>query len=453
MTSTDRLAEFASDLALADIPPAVREHAKLSILDTAGCGLFGSTLEATGILRRALAGVDSGGPARLWGGGDALSAPHAALVNGTAVHGFEFDDLHPRSIVHVGCVTLPAALAVAEQRGIEPGERLLTAVVAGIEVAARVGRSVGAAHLLAGWHPTGTHGTFAAAVAAGVMLGLDAPRMADAIGIGASQSAGLMASQYGSMVKRFHAGRAAQSGVYAALLAADGFAGIDDVLETPYGGYCSTMAPAHDAAALTDGLGETWETAQVGFKPYPTNGSCHPSIDALLALRREQSVEARDVAALTIHVSSATEQHVGWAYRPVSVTAAQMNLPYIAAAVLTDGAASVDQFTEERIRNAGLIELAGRVEVLADADIDARGDGARHATRLELRLSDGRVLNAQRDFAHGSARDPLTGADVEAKYRFLATHALSAERADRLRELIGQLERRTTGELAAALAM
>jgi aconitate decarboxylase len=433
MNSTDALSEFAAGLSLSDIPIEVREHAKLSVLDTVGCGLFGSTLEWTAILRRG------------------LSAPHAALVNGTAVHAFELDDLHPRSIVHVGCVTLPAAVAAGEHAGVESGERLLTAIVAGYEVAARVGMSMGARHLVAGWHPTGTHGTFAAAAAAGVMLGLDAGAMADALGIAASQSAGLMASQYGSMVKRFHAGRAAQSGVYAALLAAEGFAGIEDVLEAPYGGYCTTMAPSYDASALTAGLGSTWETAQVGFKPYPTNGSCHPSIDALLALRAEHGVAAADVAGVLINVSSATKHHVGWAYRPVSVTAAQMNLPYIAAAVITDGAATVEQFSEARIRDPELLALSRRVEVVADPEIDARGDGARHATRLQLRLADGRVLSAAREFAHGSARDPLTRGDVEDKYRFLAAQALPEARVDRLRGLVAELEHGSASQLAGAL--
>jgi 2-methylcitrate dehydratase PrpD len=451
MTSSARLAAFAAELVLDDVPPGVQEHARLSLLDTVGCALFGSTLDWTRILRRALAGVEPGGPCGLWGTRERWSAPHAALVNGTAAHGFELDDLHPRSILHAGSVTLPAAVAVAELRGERSGARLLTAVIAGYEVGARVGMSVGAGHLLAGWHPTGTHGTFAAAVAAGVMLGLDAEAMSHALGLAGSQSGGLMAAQYGSMAKRLHAGRAAQSGVYAALLAAEGFTGIDDVLEAEYGGYCTTMAPAYDAAALTAGLGETWETAQIGFKAYPTNGSCHPSIDALLTLRTEHGLCAEDVDSVTLRVSSATKHHVGWPYEPVSITAAQMNLPYIAGAVLTDGMASIDQFTPERIRDPELLKRSARVSVLAAAEIDARGDAARHETHVELRLRDGRVLRATRTFAHGSARDPLTRAEVEGKFALLAGHALPDEGVQKLQQAIERVEVGDVAQLAAAL--
>jgi 2-methylcitrate dehydratase PrpD len=151
--------------------------------------------------------------------------PTRALANGTAVHAFELDDLHPRSIVHPGSTVTTGSFGTMILRPGLTGTRLLTAIVAGYEVCARVGSAVGSAHLFAGWHPTGTHGTLGAA-GAGVVLGLDGAAMADALGIAGSQSAGLMAPQYESMVKRFHAGRAARSGTYAALPAERGYAGI-----------------------------------------------------------------------------------------------------------------------------------------------------------------------------------------------------------------------------------
>lgn len=450
--STLRLARFAADLRYDAIPADVVRHVELCLLDTVGCGLFGSTLPWSRILLDTLEEVDTAREAAVWGGVRRLGAPHAALANGAAVHAFELDDLHSRSIVHPGSVVVPAALAVAEHRGGVSGCDFVAAMVAGYEVAARVGMSVGAAHLLAGWHPTGTHGAIGAAAAAGSVLGLDAEQMRDALGIAGSQAGGLMAAQYGSMVKRFHAGRAAQSGVYGALLAARGYTGMSDLFESDYGGYCTTFSPTHDASALTADLGMVWETAAVGFKPYSTNGSCHPTIDALLDLRRSVGLTAADVERVDIYCSSATKEHVGWAYEPDSVTTAQMNLPYIVSAVLTDGAAFVDQFAEDRIAAAELVELSRRVQVHADADIDARGDAARHATRIEVRRSDGTKLTEQREFARGSAKLPMSADQVAEKFEAMAVKAVDDGRVEQLGNLVDRLHQLAgVEELAEAL--
>lgn len=452
MTSTDRLAEFVAETGPSDIPAKVREHAKLCLLDTLGCGLYGSTLPQASIVGDMLAAAGGGGAAVVLGSTRRLPPPDAALVNGTAVHAFELDDLHPRSIVHPGSVVITSALASAALRPATSGADLLAATVLGYEVAARVGSSVGAAHLLAGWHPTGTHGTLGAAAAAGKVLGLDAGQLADALGIAGSQSAGLMAAQYESMVKRFHAGRAAQSGVYAALLGERGYTGIRDLFDAEYGGYLGTFSPRSDPTRLTAGLGSTWETLAVGFKPYSTNGSCHPTIDCLRALVAQRQVpRAEDVDSVEIRVSTATVRHVGWPYRPDTVTTAQMNLPYIAAVVLTDGEAFADQFTDQRIRDPRLVELAGRVRVLADPAIDALGDGARHKTRLSVTLRDGTVLTAARDHAHGSTKDPMTEAEVRQKYRRLAGTVRSADRVAALERTLDELE--AVGDLATLTAL
>ncbi|PJJ55605.1 MmgE/PrpD family protein [Compostimonas suwonensis] len=450
--STGILAEFASQLRFADLPPEVVAHAKRCIADTVACGLYGSTLPWTRILHESIASVDGEGGCVVWGTPGGLSAPDAALVNGAAVHGFELDDLHQQSIVHPGSVVLPAALALAELDTAVTGEQLVTAVVVGYEVAARVGMSVGAAHLLQGFHPTATHGTLGAAAAAGSILGLDADAMHNALGIAGTQSSGLMAAQFESMVKRFHAGRAAQSGVYSAVLAAHGYTGIDDLFESGYGGYLTTLSPRHDASLLTAGLGEVWETLRVGFKPYSTNGSCHPAIDALLELRETEGLRLEDVDRVTLHVSSATKEHVGWLYEPDSVTTAQMNLPYIVAVVLADGDAFVNQFTPERIADPGLVAFSRRVHVEADAAIDARGDTARHTTRLELRLKDGRVLHAAREFARGSGRLPLTTIESAQKFDKLTEGVATARRPWEVYALVEKLDgAQSASSLAEAL--
>jgi len=438
--ATHTLAEFAASLSYDDIPPEVVAHAKLCLLDTLGCGLFGSTLPWVRIVAETVEEVDQGRVAVLWGTPNTASAPGAALVNGTAIHAFELDDLHPRSIVHPGAVVVSAATASAAHRGVTSGRELLTAVVAGYEVAARVGMSMGAAHLAQGWHPTGTHGTLGAAAAAGVMLGLKPNQMVHAIGTAGSQSSGLMSAQFSSMVKRLNAGHAAQSGVMSALLARRNFLGIPDLLENEYGGYLSTFSPTSSPELITEDLGSVWQTSRVGFKPYSTNGSCHPTIDALLDMRSTTHVTASDVESVTIHCSTATFRHVGWPYEPISVTSAQMNLSYIVAVVLTDGDAFIDQFSAERIVDPELAAFAQRVHVIIDPAIDAGGNAMRHQTRINVVLKDGTVLQDERTHARGSAADPLGLEDVETKFFRLATTAISRDRAELVRQLVGSLE-------------
>ena len=437
---TRRLATFASSLAFGDVPPEVVDHAKLCLLDTVGCGLYGSTLPWSRIVADCVSEFEPDGTSSLWGVGRAVSPPAAALVNGTMVHGFELDDLHARSIVHPGSVVTTAALATAEYLGGCSGRRFVAAVVAGYEVAARVGMSVGAAHLLAGWHPTGTHGTLGAAAACGSLLGLGPEAMQHAFGIAGTQASGLMAAQFASMVKRFHAGRAAQSGVYAGLLARRGFTGIVPLFESEYGGYCGTFSPRTERERLTAGLGEVWETSAVGFKPYSTNGSCHTSIDALAAMKRAYGFGPDDVSAIRVFASSATKQHVGWPYVPDSVTTAQMNLPYIAAVTVTDGEAFIEQFTEQRIRDKNLVALAARVNVMVDPAIDARGDGGRHAVRIDVELTDGRVLHEARDSGTGSRAHPMRRGEVEEKYRRLARTVMAERNVRRLQQLVAGVE-------------
>jgi 2-methylcitrate dehydratase PrpD len=436
LTSAAQLGAFAASLRLSDVPSDAIRHSKLCLLDSFGCALFGSTLPWTKILTDTVADAEPGGIVPAWGTDVLLAPTAAALVNGSAVHAFELDDLHPRSIVHPGSVVIPAALALAPATGAQ----FLTAVVAGYEVAARVGMSVGAAHLRAGWHPTGTHGTMGAAAAASSAMALTPGQAANAIGIAGSMSAGLMAAQYESMVKRMHAGRAAQSGVYAALLARRGYTGIADLFEAPYGGYGATFSPEFEPALLTKGLGSVWEILKVGFKPYSCNGSCHPTVDALRDLRERHRFSPADVSSVDVSVSTATALHVGWPYVPATVTTAQMNLAYVAAVTLLDGNAFVEQFREDRLADPAVLALASLVRVHADPQIDAAGDTARHLTMVELTLRDGTVLRERRDHARGSAAQPMTEGEVRAKYSRLAAFALEKTDTDHLMEIVDRVE-------------
>src|SRR5712691_7123399 len=243
---TRKIADFVSQLTYERIPAEVRERAKLLILDSLGCGLYGANLEWCRILQGTFGSLDATRTTSVWGTAERLSSPHAALVNGTQVQGFELDDVHRDGVLHCGAVTLPALIAVAESHADLTGREFLAAAVAGYEIGPRVGRCMGQEHIGQGWHSGATLGVFSAAAGAACGLRLTADQTVHALGIAGTQSAGLMAAQYGAMVKRMHAGRASQSGLYGALLAQAGFTGIIDVFEAPYGGFCTTFSRSHD---------------------------------------------------------------------------------------------------------------------------------------------------------------------------------------------------------------
>lgn len=436
---TRKLSEFAASCRFEQIPKNVVEHAKVCLLDSMGCGLFGSTLPWPKIMIEVLLAHDREQEASLLGSPKRCSIFHAPLINGTMIHSFELDDLHKRSIVHLGSVVIPAALAAAEWLGKVSGRDFLTAMIAGYEVGARVGMSVGVPHLNMGWHPTGTNGTFGAAAAAGNLLRLSADQMVHALGTAGSQAAGLMASQYGSMVKRFHAGRASQSGVYGAFLAQKGFTGIENILESTYGGFCSTTAPQYDLTVLDRGLGSVWETGIVGFKSYSACGSCHTTIDAMLEARK-QIPSLAEIDRIHFRTSTVTNNHVGWPYVPDSMTTAQMNQFFCGAVTLLYGEAFVDQFTEATIRAPEVLELIKKMDARADPAIDHRGQAYRHAIVAEVRLKDGRVLEIKKDHAKGSDALPLTREEVVEKFFRMATKVLSKEKADSLYRNILQVD-------------
>ena len=437
---TKRLARFAANLTFSDIPSTVVDHIKLCLLDTVGCGVFGSTLPWGKILVEFAREQGGSEEAVLFGTAYKVPCANAALANGTMIHGFELDDLHRLSILHPGSVVLPAALAVGEKRGRCTGKEFLAGLVAGYEVGARVGLSVGASHLHRGYHPTGTHGTFAAAAAAGKVMGLNEEKMTHAFGIAGTQAAGLMASQYAAMVKRMHAGRASQSGVYGALLAEKGFTGITDILEADYGGYCKVMAETQDLDRMTQGLGEKYEVLDVGFKCYSCCGSNFTSLEALSGIMADHGIRASEIEKVRIRSTTVTKLHVGWDYEPAGITSAQMNLSYCLAAMALDGDVFVDQFTEEKIRDPKALEFIKRIEVVADPELDRLGQNFRHAILCEVETKQKRSFTRKIDFAKGGTSNPLTRREVEKKFRKLTAKVLPEGKAEGLYQAIQNLE-------------
>jgi 2-methylcitrate dehydratase PrpD len=453
--ATARLGAWTSALRYEHVPAQVIAHIKLCLLDGLGCGLFGARQPWGRICGDYAHAQSPGGPSTLWGLAQSCGPADAALANGTALHGFEIDDVHLQSLIHPGAVTIPAVLAVAELRK-SSGPALLASLVAGYEVGLRVGVCAGIPHQLRGYHPTGTVGCLSSAAAVANLLGLDASAATHALGISATQAAGLYSAvRSGAMVKRMHAGRAAQSGVISALLAERGFTGSPDALETPFAGFLSTLGHALPASELATGLGERWETLLVGFKAYAACASAHTIIDAVLAMRK-RGLSAANLEHLQIGMSKSAMNNVGWLYRPGGVVAAQMNGYYAAAVSLLDGEAFVAQYAEQRLADPRILELLPKIAIAHEPALDAAGAEGRHAVRVQARAIDGQVYAEAVEQRRGSPRFPLTPAEIEHKFLSVAGTVIGRARAEELRALVMALEQhqdvQRLGELLAGAA-
>ena len=444
LNATRDLARFAATLQFDDIPPEVIGHIKLSILDSIGVCLHGVTLPWTRHVQDMVEAEGARAEASIFGSGKKTSAANAVLVNSTAGHAFELDDIHKESIIHPGSLALPVALALAEAQGSASGQALITAIVAGYEVGARVGNAATVRLLLNGFHPQGTSGAFVAAATAARMLGLDPDQTLHCLGIVGSQAGGLMAAQEGAMVKRLHSGRAAQSGIYSAQLARRGFTGVEDVLEAAYGGYLVTHSDNPAPEKLTAGLGTIWEVSNVGFKPYAAVTSIHTALDALLQIIRDNGLGADDIAAVDVAISEATYVHCAWEYKAQGLTAAQMNLYFGLAMIAIDGNAFVEQYREDRLQDPAVLDFIGRITARIDPEIEAMGAAFRHAARVSVRTHDGRSLDAEILNRRGSAENPLSADDVERKFRDVVRSCLPAAQIEDLIGLVQGLESQST---------
>ena len=453
---TRAIAQFISQLRYDDIPNEVIERIKLLILDSLGCALYGSALEWSRILRATLAGLDVTKACRVWGTPELLSAPHAALVNGTLIQSFELDDVHRQGVLHVGAVTLPPLLAVTELRPGLSGRDFLRSAVAGYEIGPRVGKCMGPQHIGQGWHSGATVGVFSAVAGAAAALRLSSEQAVHALGIAGTQSSGLMAAQYGAMVKRMHAGRAAQSGLYGALLAQAGFTGIVDIFESPYGGFCSTFSRSNDRFNLDElswELGRAWETMRISLKFYSCVGSNHTTLDAIRNMQNKTPFGADDITSIVVHGSQVTVEHVGWPYKPQGLVSAQLNLPFCVATLLLEGDVFVDQFTDEVVDDKRRIELSKKVSVVHDPAITARGANYRHMVRVEVHLKNGVSLEQTVEAARGSEISFASEAEIVQKFKKLATHVVSDTRADEVVNVVLGAEKLARAEqIAQALA-
>jgi 2-methylcitrate dehydratase PrpD len=440
VSPTAELAAFAAQLRYADLPADVIDKAKVCFRDALACCLFGVTQPWTAMLIDQA--IEEGGHPRAGVIGSRLrtSVGQAVCIGATAGHGFELDDIHGAAHLHAGSLAVPVALALAELAPASVGRNVIEAMVAGYEVGLRVGLAATGALFMRGHHFQATCGVFVAVATAVNMLRLPDDQARHAFGIAGSLAEGLMSAQEGAMVKRLHAGHAAQMGVTGAMLASRGFTGIPDILEAPYGGFLSTLSGAPDYSWLTRGLGSAWEIRKVGFKPYATAASIHSPLGLLDALMAENDLTAGEIERLVVHCSAMAHRHCAWPYRPAGVTAAQMNMPFALAMMAVDRAAMGAQFREDRLADPKVLAMLDRIAVEPAEEYSKGGDETRHAARILLVTKSGRTFARETWNRPGSPANPMSETQLEQKFVALAQSVLSAAQIDALGAAIGRLD-------------
>ncbi|HEY0247637.1 MAG TPA: MmgE/PrpD family protein [Gryllotalpicola sp.] len=438
---TRELADFIAGFRYEDLPPEVVEMAKRSILDSLACGVYGSRTPWVEAVVRTVAQWGEAKVASAWGLEVRAGYLGAAMINGTAAQGYELDDCHDQSMSHYGAGVIPTVLALAEAFGPFTGKQLITAVVAGYEVGTRVGNTVSPSMFHRGFHPCGPTSTFGSAAATAKLLGLDAEQTLHAIALAGSSAAGLMAAQFGAMAKRFHSGKAAMNGIIAALSAREGLTGIRDVLEAPYGGFCSTYAAEYDLDYAVKGLGQHWEILRNGFKQYSSLASSHTTVDALRAIMKNHGVTAEDVEHVHVETTEMVKVHCGWPYVYNGETIqAQMNMFFTGATTLIDGTAFIDGYTDERLNDPRVVELANRFDCVVAPDLDALGKDEMRAVRVTVTTKAGESYTESVTYRSGHWKNPITDEDLSAKFHNLAERIITADAANTIESVVKDLE-------------
>ncbi|MDA1183788.1 MAG: MmgE/PrpD family protein [Acidobacteria bacterium] len=446
LTAVERLAEFVAG---ADVPDEGRAAACGAVQDTIGVMLAGSAEPVASILRRTALAEVAEGPASLFGTPHTTSATWAALVNGTAAHALDFDDMCWTSMAHPSAPLVAAGMAVAESIGAS-GRRVLEGYVVGFEIEAALGRAMNPSHYEQGWHCTSTIGTIGAAAAAARVMGLGPEATGRALAIAASEASGLK-ENFGTMVKPLHAGLAARNGVLAALLARHGLTASRRAIDGPQGLLVAMLGGDGDLEAPLSALGHRWEIVDEGItvKLYPSCAGTHPTIDTLIDLRRELDLGPDDIAAVDVGVD-AVMPTVLIHDRPTSGLEAKFSLHFCAAASLAHGRVGMDVFEVSGLQDPVVQGLIPRVTMRVDDALIGASPPLTHA-RIKVTLSDGRTLERAVSGARGYPDRPASREERDGKFLECAARCVSPAAAARALDYLKTLDTSPDTKLGALL--
>jgi 2-methylcitrate dehydratase PrpD len=412
---TEQLAERVAALAGGALPAGVRATCEALLLDVAGLCV---AARSSDYMRALVAGLDKGGPCTAIGHAGGFSAEDAALLNGTAAHGEDFDDTFEGGPVHSGAVVVPAVLAACERFG-RSGRDALLGIAAGVEVLCRLSLVAPKRIHSAGFHPTSVLGAIASTLAAAATLGLDKKQTVDALGVAGSMAGGII--EYlaeGAWTKRLHAGWAAQIGLRAARIGREGFLGPRTVLEGTHGLFFGFARSADgNFAELTRDFGTEWVMQGIAFKPYATGTMNQPYIDC--ALRLAHNDFAAEAVADVLCETAEGYVHRLWEplaakQRPANEYAAKFSTPFNIAVAFVKGGAGFDAFTERSVRDPRVLALASKVRYVVDPHNPYPNGYTGH---VKMTLQDGRVFEERQPHIRGGVHEPLSREELERKFR------------------------------------
>ena len=445
MALTQEIASYVTKTRYRAIPSDVVQLARSFILDGLGVALAGSTDECSRIVQAQIRRM--GGREECSILGTALRAPaaKAALANGVAAHAMDYDDtqLSTSKVAVYGLLTHPttpvlaAALAIGERARIS-GEELLLAYVLGVEVECRLADAIHPRHYQSGFHSTATMGGLGAAVAVGKILRFKEEELMRALGIAASMASGLR-ENFGTMTKPLHAGRAAENGVTAALLAADGFTAATDILEARRG-FFNAMAGGYDESKISGRLGRPYFMKEPGIsiKPYPSGSLYHPAQDLILDLVKQHDLKPGDIE----HIDVGTNSNVPNALiypMPKNALEGKFSIPFCMAIAVVERKAGIAQFQDRKVRDKKVVEMMKRVTLYVDDELERLGyDKVR--SRIRIKLKDSRSIEGRYDVARGHPEKPMSWAELGDKFRDCADLVLLRKNAEEIIQWVARIE-------------
>ncbi len=427
---TRRVAEFVAGTEYASLPAELIALGKKSILDGLGLALAGSVAQSGAIVRAHLQQLECrGGSATVAGSALKVPARFAAFANGVSIHADDFDDTQLSAakdrvyglLTHPTAPALASALAAAEAGGGCSGKEFMAAYHAGVEVECKVAEAISPRHYEDGFHSTGTCGTLGAAATCARLRRSSPEQIAQVLGIAASQAAGLR-ENFGTMMKPFHAGHAAEVGVLSADLAPLGWTSAPDILEAPRG-FFHAYGGGYDPSTIVSSLGHPWTfiSPGVSIKPYPSGSLTHPAMTELARLVRVHHIQP----SLVERIDVGTNRNMPNAlihHRPKTGLEAKFSMEFCLSILLLEGRAGLAQFTDVTVRRPDVQAMVGRINFYVDPEAEKAGYD-KMTSILKIRLNDGRVLSGRADFAKGSPSDPMTYEEVAEKFRGCAEFA------------------------------
>jgi 2-methylcitrate dehydratase PrpD len=449
------LSQWVAGVGYADLPADVVADTKLRILDVIGLSVAGGTTPFGAGIREAGRSLYSSGPARLFGTNESTGIVGAAFVNGSLSQALEFDDTHNRSIVHMSGPAVVTALAFADAGGVG-GRDVIRAIAISNEIATRIGSAAPGQFHKRGFHPTGLFAPFGVCWSAGALLRLEAEQMVNAAGIVGSFSAGLLECWVdGTQSKFVHPGWSAQGGIHAAFLARSGITGPREVLEGRFGLFASHLQSSEglDLTGITADLGSYWESQNASFKPYPVAHVIHPYIDAALQLQRDHGFTAADIAEITCTVAPYIVGIVceprAEKCRPNTDSHGRVSMQFTIAEALALGRLDKNSYAPASLRDPEVLALADKVAI----EIDPGFPGPEQFKgQVRISLQDGRELAWTQEFNRGSRQNPMSTADLIAKFERNVAGVIAPAAAARLADAVLSIETLEDASGVTALA-